>query len=117
MKSFCLFMVVCIYLCGCDTLERRPRWNVEFDHKYRSGKLIKTDSSIIEYGEHINSSRYYEIIDNTDTFSFPSFLLKTNVRHDTAKLKDTSFELEITTIRDSLEINTEFGNHKNIYGC
>jgi len=107
-------MVICIYLCGCDTPERRPRWNVEFNHKYRSGKLIKTDSSIIEYGKYRNFKRFYEITKNKDTSAFFSFEIQTNFQNDTFIVKDIDFELGFITIRDSLSISTEFGNHKII---
>lgn len=114
LKRIYLFLVAVIYIVGCSTPEPRPRWNVKLSQKYRSGKIIKTDSSIIEYGKYRNFNRFYEISKNGDTSSFYSFETQTNFRKDTFIVKDIEFDLGFITIRDSLTITTNFGKHKII---
>lgn len=114
MKFLFLFLVVSMSIVECTTPESRPKWDVEVNHKYRSGKLIKNDSAIIEFGRYRGFDRFYEISKNGDTSSFYSFDTPTNFRHDTFIVKGIEFELGFITIRDSLTIKTDFGEYKII---
>ncbi|MFT5348716.1 MAG: hypothetical protein ACI9M3_001757 [Bacteroidia bacterium] len=114
MKRIHLFLFAVIYLVGCNPTEPRPRWNVKLNQKYRSGEIIKTDSSIIEYGKYRNFNQFYEITKNDDTLTFISYTTITDSIEKNINTNDFQMNLGLISIRDSTYLHTPFGTEKII---
>ena len=102
---------------GSNPPEPRPRWNVKVNQKYRSGEIIKTDSSIIEYGKYRNFNLFYEITKNDDTLTFISSTTITESIEKNINTNGFQMNLALLSIRDSTYLHTPFGMEKiiNIY--
>ena len=109
-----LLLIAIIYLAGCNPPEPRPRWNVEVNQKYRSGEIIKTDSSIMEYGKYRNFNLFYEITQNDDTLTFISSTTITESIEKNINTNGFQMNLALLSIRDSTYLHTPFGMEKII---